>query len=62
MYSVLFDGDGSVVQLGPFKRQADTFHAAKQAHDAKKFDLNDQFVYLIDEKHKMYQILHADVK
>lgn len=53
MYSVLYECDGEIMQIGPFKTRDEADAEAKKASADGEFDIEDTNVYLMTPDHKM---------
>lgn len=56
MFSVIYQDDGSVTNLGPFCTKEEAIDAARLAHKRCEFDISDTPVYLLDKNHQMATI------
>ena len=75
MWSILYEADGQIFQLGPFESEAAAMQAAKDAQiqhpgtwedeegnlDPGEFDVRDQNVYLIGPDHGLSNLTSTDL-
>lgn len=60
-WSVLYEADASVYQIGPFDNRADALQAATKAQAEGEYDARDQQVYLIGPDHHLWLVSDEDV-
>ena len=61
MYSVIYECEGVVHQIGPFNTEEEADNAAKTAQAEGEFDISDQNVYLMHPDHRMVEYSMADL-
>lgn len=61
MYSVLYEADGEVHQIGPFDTEERADAEAKKAQKRGEFDIRDQRVYLMRPDHRMVEYSTEDL-
>lgn len=62
MFSVLYEADGEVHQIGPFDTEDKADAAAKSAQKSGEFDIHDQRVYLMRPNHSMMEYSMSDLE
>lgn len=60
-WSVLYEADGDIHQIGPFDSEDDADKAAKSAQEEGEFDVLDQRVYLLTPDHRMVEYSMSDL-
>ena len=72
MWSILYEADGDVFQIGPFKTEDEAMQAAADAQSRDRgdeferrvegeFDIKDQRVYLLGPEHVMVELSNEDI-
>jgi len=61
MFSVLYEADGEVHQIGPFDTEKKADAEAKKAQKKGEFDIRDQRVYLMHPTHRMVEYSMEDL-
>jgi hypothetical protein len=61
MFSVLYECEGTVYQIGPVKSEDEATAAARKAQSEGEFDIRDQRVYLMHPDHRFIEYSEADL-
>ena len=60
-WSVFYEGEGNIHDIGPFDTQDDAKQAAINAQAEGEYDINDQQVYLVGPDHRKFVLSEEDV-
>lgn len=58
MWSILYEAEGCIYQIGPFNTEDEAMEAAKARGE---FDIQDQRVYIIGPNHRMRELSESDL-